>query len=405
MILVSYILIAIGVYLTIYVLYYVVLFVTYFFMRDREKQFVRPKVRFGIIIPAYNEELLLGRLLKSIKTQDYPIHMFDTIVVADNCTDATAQVASENGGIVLERFDKQLHGKGYAIKYALERVALAKYDAILIIDADSIIGSNTLASLNQAILEGNNVIQCYNGVANPDESWFTKLLHVSGTIENEIHHPAKQKLGLSSYLMGNGMCFSSKTLLKYGWDAFTVGEDWEYYAKLIQRGEAVLFAKEARVYHQESSSLKQATSQRIRWSSGRFAIAWKYGLPIFYRGLLEGSIRKMDASLPFILPNPSLGMNITITGFLLSFLLPIEMNKYGFVLWFSSLALVQFVIFIIGIMYTRNKFSNFCALFIAPLFLFWKMGIDFFSVLGLGRKNWVRTERRVQIPKQTIKLR
>jgi cellulose synthase/poly-beta-1,6-N-acetylglucosamine synthase-like glycosyltransferase len=394
-ILVSYILIAIGVYSTIHVLYHVLLFAVHFFMNDREVPLLPQKVRFGVIIPAYNEELFLGRLLRSINRQKYPIDMFKAIVVADNSTDRTAQVGLENNAIVLERFDRQRHGKGYAIRHALERIDLDQYDAIFIIDADSIIGSDVLERLNQVILGGSHVIQCYNGVANPDESWFTRLLDVSRTIGNEILQPAKEKLGLSSCLMGNGMCFSKKILLKYGWEAFTVGEDWEYYARLIEEGETVAFAHKARVYHQESSSLRQATSQRIRWSSGRFAIAWKYGFRILFRGLIEGNIRKIDASFPLIFPNPSLGMNITIAGFVLSLLLPIEMNKYGFILWFSSLALLQFVIFIIGIMYTHNKLKKFYSLFVAPLFLFWKMGIDFFAALGFGRKRWVRTERKI----------
>jgi cellulose synthase/poly-beta-1,6-N-acetylglucosamine synthase-like glycosyltransferase len=183
--------------------------------------------------------------------------------------------------------------------------------------------------------------------------------------------------------------------MKYGWDAFTVGEDWEYYAKLVRAGETVSFANKARVYHQESSSLKQATSQRMRWSSGRFAVAWKYGIGLFFRGLVERNIKKMDASLPLLFPNPSLGMNITVVGFILSLVIPAALNKHSFALWFSSLMLLQIIIFMVGILYTRDRLKNFLSLFAAPLFLIWKMGIDAFSALGLGRKKWVRTERKL----------
>lgn len=395
MILVVYILTVVGVYLTIYIFYWTMLFTVHFLARNNEMTFLPPKVRFGIIIPAHNEELFLGRLLKSINKQNYPSDMFKAVVVADNCTDRTAQIGVENNAMVLERFDCQHHGKGYAIKYALERIGLNSYDAIFIIDADSIIDNDLLTHLDKSFREGNNVIQCYNGVANPNESWFTRLLDVSRTIGNEIYHPAKQKLGLSSYLMGNGMCFSSDVLVRYGWDAFSVGEDWEYYAKLIHAGETVAFAKNARVYHQESSSLKQATSQRMRWSSGRFAVAGKYGIGLFFKGLKEINIKKMDASLPLLFPNPSLGMNITVVGLILSLFIPSAMNKYSYALWFSLLMLLQIVIFMVGILYTRDKSKNFLALFAAPIFLIWKMGVDAFSALGLGRKKWVRTERKL----------
>lgn len=395
MYLIHYILIALGAYLSAYIIYDLMLLAANFLIRDKDIPYAQPETRIGIVIPAHNEELLLKRLLISLQKQDYPWAMYKAIVIADNCEDNTARIGKENGAQVFERRDDRHRGKGYAIKFALERVDMKDYDALFIIDADSITGDDLLRQLDGALRRGAQIIQCYNGVANPDESWFTRLLDVSRTIGNEILLPAKQKLGLSSNLMGNGMCFSNKILMKYGWDAFTVGEDWEYYAKLIQAGETVAFANKARVFHQESSSLKQATSQRMRWSSGRFAVAGKFGVGLFFKGLKECSIKKMDASLPLLFPNPSLGMNITVVGLVLSFLLFFTKNEYHFISWFLLLALCQLIIFIIGIMYTRNKLKNFLSLFAAPLFLMWKIGIDFFSALGLGRKGWIRTQRKI----------
>lgn len=395
MIFLYYLLIIIGIYISIYIIYDTILFCTKFLVTDKDISFPSPKTRFGIVIPAHNEELFLDRLLKSINKQDYPAGMVQSIVVADNCSDHTAKIGIENGAQVLERRDDQHRGKGYAIKFALESIDMSGYDAIFIIDADSIIKNDLFTQLDKTLRNGNKIIQCYNGVANPGQSWFTRLLNVSRTVGNEILQPAKQKLGLSSNLMGNGMCFSSKILKKYGWDAFTVGEDWEYYAKLIQAGETVSFANKARVYHQESLSLKQATSQRMRWSSGRFAVAWKYGGSLFFRGLVEGNIRKMDASLPLLFPNPSLGINITIISFMVSLLLALVFHKFDFLVWFSLLVLLQIFIFMVGVLYTRDKFKNFLSLLAAPLFLIWKMAIDLLSVLGIGRKKWIRTERKI----------
>ena len=219
--------------------------------------------RFVFAIPAHNEELLLPRLLASIRNQDYPSERFDAIVVADNCTDGTANAARKLGGIVLERVDEARRGKGYAIKWAVDSIDLDKYDAVLIVDADCVISPNALRSLDGA-MQKDRVIQCYSGVANPDENWFTRLLDVSRTINNDIYSSAKQRLGLSTQLIGTGMCFPSRVLKRFGWDAFTVAEDCEYYALLVRNGETVGFCWDAKVLHQESSSLKQATSQRMR---------------------------------------------------------------------------------------------------------------------------------------------
>jgi cellulose synthase/poly-beta-1,6-N-acetylglucosamine synthase-like glycosyltransferase len=393
--LLSYTLFVIGAYISLYVFYDLILLFAHFLIKERGVLFHSPETRFGVIIPAHNEELLLSRVLQSVNNQDYPRSLFRYIVIADNCTDKTAEVAIANGALALRREDLQHVGKGYAIKFALESIDMDQYDAIFIVDADSVIKNDLLIQLDTALRRGQKIIQCYNGVANPDQSWFTRLLDVSRTIGNEIYHPAKHKLGLSSYLMGNGMCFSRSILLKYGWNAFSVGEDWEYYAKLIQAGEMIAFSNKARVFHQESSSLKQATSQRMRWSSGRFAVAWKYGSNLFCKGVLERDIKIIDASLPLIFPNPSLGINITMIGLILSFVLTVEKSQHDFILWFSSLALTQLLIFLVGILYTRNKWKNFLALFVAPLFLIWKMGIDLFSAMGMGKKRWIRTERKL----------
>jgi hypothetical protein len=132
----------------------------------------------------------------------------------------------------------------------------------------------------------------------------------------------------------------------------------------------------------------------MRWSSGRFEIVLKYGLKLFYRGLLERNLKKVEASFPLILPNPSLGMNITILFFALSFLVTPSLRSF-FNVWSLSLILIQAGIFMIGIAYTEKKFKKLLSIFIAPLFLGWKMGIDMLSVIGFGKKEWRRTERKL----------
>ena len=385
---------AVGIYLSLYVFYMVFLLVTNIVIKDKPKLGTSSETSFGIIIPAHNEELLLPKLLKSITEQNYSSDLFGVIVVADNCTDKTVDIASNFDVNILVRNDTEKLGKGYAIKYALDNMNINQYDAVLIVDADSTMQADALIHLDQTIKEGGKIIQCYNGVGNSDDSWFTRLLDVARTLGNEICEPAKKKLGLTSHLQGNGMCFHREIIQKYGWDAFSIGEDWEYYAKLVNNGERVVFQKDVKIYHQESTTLTQATSQRMRWSGGRFSIIFKYGVSIFFKGLIEINFKKIDASFPLILPNPSLGINITLLCFLLTLLLPFSMGKHFYILWFSLLAFMQFLLFVVAIMYTDNKFKNFLSLFIAPLFLVWKLGIDIFSILGMGRKKWVRTQRK-----------
>ena len=389
---VSLILVLAGVYLSGYVAYWAILLVNHFLSPQPSPAPGSLQTRFAIVVPAHNEELLLARLLESARAQDYLRPLFDVIVVADNCTDRTAAIAREHGATVLERIDETKRGKGYAIQWALESIDLGKYDAVLIVDADCTISPGSLRCLDGSIRE-KGVVQCYNGVGNPDQSWFTRLLDVSRTVSNRIYGPAKQRLGLACELTGTGMCFSTRILRTHRWDAFTVGEDWEYYAKLIQNGEIIGFDWNAKVYHEESSSLKQATSQRMRWSSGRFAVAWAYGSRLIARGIIDRNVVAFDAGLTLLFPNPSLGINITLASLACAFLATADRGS-ALIWWFSGLAVAQFGVFLVGVFHTQRKLSKFLAIFVAPVFLIWKMGIDLLSMLGFGRKKWVRTQRK-----------
>ena len=338
LIVISAALVLAGSYLSCYVAYWCILLATHLLSSARPSMAGARLTRFAIVIPAHNEELLLPRLLASIRDQDYPRERFDAVVVADNCTDGTADAARRMGSIVLERVDEARRGKGYALNWALNSLDLGSYDAVLVVDAD-FISPNALGSLDGA-MQKERVIQCYSGVGNPDESWFTRLLDVSRTLNNDIYSSAKQRLGLSTQLIGTGMCFSSPILKKFGWEAFTVGEDCEHYAALVSNGETVGFCWDAKVLHQESSSLKQATSQRMRWSSGRFAVAWRFGLGLLRQGIMERNLVKFDAGLGFLLPNPSLGMNVTLLCLVLA-LATLPGGGGALAAWFFLLALAQ----------------------------------------------------------------
>jgi 1,2-diacylglycerol 3-beta-glucosyltransferase len=389
------ILFILAIYLALYVLYSIFLVGTALMAGRREILIGSPKTGFSVIIPAHNEELLLPRLLDSLSKQNYPSYLVKAYVIADNCSDGTARIGRNSGAEVIERFSSDFRGKGYAIRYALESICSYEYDAVFIVDADSIVERNALRNLDLAVQNGKKVIQCYNGVANPEESWFTRLMDVSRAIGNEILGPAKEKIGLSSHLMGNGMCFVRDIISKYGWDAFTVGEDWEYSAKLVLQGERIAFVNKARVYHSESLNLKQATSQRLRWSSGRLAIARQYGSRLLFDGVRSGSLLKFDAALPLLFPNPSLGISLTILMFLICLIMPFDALKGFMIGWFGILGILQLAIFLTGLWYVKNRKKKVLAIFFAPIFLIWKSALDLLSVAGIGRKSWVRTERKL----------
>lgn len=160
-------------------------------------------------------------------------------------------------------------------------------------------------------------------------------------------------------------------------------------------GIPVGYSRQARVYHQESVDLRQASSQRLRWSGGRFEVLRRYGLRLFLRGLVRRDVRCLDASLPLVFPNPSLGMNLTLLGLLFSVGGLFLGASVLLTAWYVTLAVLQVGMFMVGVLYTQDRAANAASLVLAPLFLTWKMGVDVVSLCGIGRSEWRRTDRRV----------
>lgn len=389
------ILVSLLVYLTAATLY-VLVAVAYFVVREPRIIESTKFNRFAILVPAHNEELLISHLCENLLKINYPRQLYEIFIIADNCNDRTTECCRTYPINILSRNDLSRIGKGFALSWALERIGLEDFNAILMVDADTFVDSSVLEELNKSINRGEQVIQCYIKVPNRNESWFTQLLFVARMINGLLYHQAKYKLGLSSYLMGSGMCFESSLLRDKGWTAFSIGEDWEYYAQLIKERIKIGFAVRAEVFQQESRSLNQATSQRLRWSSGRFDVLKNLGFQLFLTGLIKRDWFILDASLPLIFPNYSLQINLTIITLVLCLFLPSSATTALLLALTVCLFFCQAMVFLAGIYLAGNYWEVGKAILHAPVFLVWKSVIDFLSVTGIyRRKKWVRTERHL----------
>lgn len=383
-------------YLVITGIYQLFLAVSYFLTQNKSESNQYTFNKFAVIVPAHNEELLIAQFCQSILSVDYNNTDYDVYIIADNCNDRTESICSEYSINVLARTDRIKRGKGYALEWALERISLDEYDAVIVLDADTTVDKSILSELNKMLNNGEQAIQCYIDVPNRHETWFTQLIYLSRTINDLLYHSAKNKLGLSSYLMGTGMCFHNTLLKKMKWGAYSLSEDWEYYAKLIQQGYRVAFAEKAIIRQMETSSLSQATTQRLRWSSGRFYVVKNIGLKLLVNGILGKNIIMADASLALLLPNWSLQVNLILLALIASVLLPSDTTQQ--IMLFTSLLLLifQMVMVFIGLLLVEKPLSVFMAIARAPAFLLWKLVIDIACVTGLYKgKEWIRTKRHL----------
>ena len=381
-------------YTTASVCYHLFLAVNYFFSKEQNLNGCARQHSFAIVIPAHNEELLIEKTCQNLSKIDYPPGKREIFLVADNCTDRTVEICARLPVTVWCRNDKERAGKGYALQWAFEQLDKHEFDAVLIVDADTTVETGILNELNTMLNAGSEVIQCYIKVPNRDESWLTQLIFVSRTINNLLYHFSKYKLGLSSYLMGSGMCFRTALLRELRWSAFSLAEDWEYFARIIERGKTVSFAVRAVVLQQESRSLRQATSQRLRWSKGRFDVVKDLGTRLLWQGIISRNWVMVDASLALLFPNWSLQVNLILFNLILSLMLPASSFKSVAVILCVGMLGSQGIIFLAGILLTGGCLRTVVAALMAPPFLLWKLTIDFVSLTGIYRgKEWIRTER------------
>ena len=140
-----------------------------------------PLKRFAFLIPAHNEEFVLPHLLESILQLEYPSSNYDIHVIADNCSDETARVATSYGAQAHIRYNQSLIGKGYALEWGLNEIRAAgqTYDAYIIVDADSTVSQNFLQVMQRLTNRGAKVIQAYYGVKDPGLSWNISLRYAA----------------------------------------------------------------------------------------------------------------------------------------------------------------------------------------------------------------------------------
>ncbi len=354
--------------------------------------------RFIFVIPAHNEELLIGRTLASLASLAYPTTLYRVCVVADNCSDGTARLAREGGATVYERHEANERGKGYALRWLLVRLEAEgltdSETALVFLDADSTVEPDFLSAAASALDAGAEIVQAYYGGANPDESWRAALRCVALAAMNYARPMGRQRLGLSVGLKGNGMIFGPGVVQSLGWKAFSRAEDAEMSASLLLAGRRVAFAPQARVWGVMASTARQARTQEMRWESGRLELIRRWGPPLL-RAWAADPLQRMallDGAFELAFPPISVvaGMGgLGVAGGI--GLADRRMTRLG------SLILAELGVYI-GASLVAAKVPGrvYRVLPLAPFFVLWKIGL-YGRALRRGRHEteWQRTPRGV----------
>ncbi|MGP0067892.1 MAG: glycosyltransferase family 2 protein [Isosphaeraceae bacterium] len=358
------------------------------------------RFRFLVVIPAHDEEDVIATTVLSAKAMRYPPGLFEILVLADNCTDRTAERAREAGARVLERFDATRKSKGFAIEFLIDNLRRSgefdELDAMVVVDADSTVAPNLLDIFARGLESGQDWIQCYDCVANADQSWRTRLMAYAFSLINGVLLEGQKALGLSGGLRGNGMCLSTRGLRRVPWKTGGLTEDIEYSWTVRIAGGRIGFDRRTAVYATMLSRGGSASAnQRRRWETGRSEARRKMLGPLL-RSPHLGWIEKTASVIELTMP--------TMTSLIFAYLLlscltysslrdVLERREYvlafviGFCQSIATLALAMLAAspFLLSMLPWRFARS----FLYLPYYAMWKLGV----ALRAGPARWVRTPR------------
>lgn len=322
------------------------------------------KHRFMIVIPAHNEEAVVGNLVDSIMKIDYPKELYDVYVIADNATDNTKSVAEEHGAIVYERNDPTKKTKGFALDWFItKQVPTFKkgYDAMIIFDADNVVDSEFLIYMNRSLCQGEKVVQGYRDIKNPTDSWISGGYAIFYWMMHRFFHLARYNIGLSPLLNGTAFMVNMELIKEKGWKTKTLTEDIEYSLLSVIQGQKLGWQTKAIVYDEQPTGFIQSWKQRERWTTGHLQCMKEYTGDLAKEAAKKKTMVNLDALL-YILGVPMflIAILLVLTNIVLYFtnqmgLTDLLINLF---LYFFTIFIMPFLGAIITVIFEKKSFKK-----------------------------------------------
>lgn len=264
----------------------------FFLLPRRTCPIAAPKTRFAVLIPARNEENVIGSIIESLRKQDYPIALFDVYVIPNNCSDDTAGAALRSGARILN-CRCAVSSKGEVLHDILDQLK-GRYDAYCVFDADNIVDPAFLSRMNDRVCAGAHAAKSRQIALNPYDSWISGCYDLYFANCNLLYSQPRDRLGLNAKLVGTGFMITDDLLRRMGgWNTVTLTEDTEFAAQCAILGERVHYVPEALTYDEQPLTFSLSLRQRRRWSAGVLSTAARY-IP---RLLTKPTPRRLDYAI------------------------------------------------------------------------------------------------------------
>lgn len=394
--LITGILLMMSLYIAGVTLYLLVLTVASYFFK--KKTGPAKSLSLAVVIPAHNEEDQIETTVEAVFRSSYPRHLYRVFVIADNCTDETAQVAAAKGVSVFERHDPEHRGKGQALDWFFSncKSAYSAFDAVLIMDADTQPDGQFLSEMSLSLAHPMvEVVQGCGGVSNAEANWRTALTSAAFAV-NHLRPAGRNRIGGTAGLRGNGMGFRTSVLERHGWPAYSIVEDAEFSLKLLLEGTIVHYNPDAIVSSEMPTQAVQAEKQRMRWEGAWLLMARSFMPPLLARFIRRPRIRYLDAVIGFLVPPFSLLVlsQLVVIGAASTIHIvagPILIFCLGVDLFYVLSGLIQ----------RRVSPAVWISLVSAPLFILWKLPL-YVKMLRQKGNAWERTKRQSELNKGTV---
>ena len=251
---------------------------------------------FLVLIPAYHEDAVIINTVKSFLQQDYPKDLYHLCVISDHM-DATTnnQLAALPITLLQPTFENS--SKAKALQYAISSIShqpSAIYDYVVILDADNIVTPDFLSRLSH-IAHPDIAIQCHRTAKNSDND-IASLDALSEEINNSIFRKGHNRIGMSSALIGSGMCFAYRWFKGNVTKLNTAVEDRELEALLMNQGIHIHYAEDILVMDEKVSNSDNFQRQRLRWMTGQVQALCQM-LPYIPKAIITGNINYIDKTI------------------------------------------------------------------------------------------------------------
>jgi len=347
-----------------------------------------------VVVPAHNEALQIGVTVENIRKCEYPPELLDIAVIADNCTDNTAEVAAMSGASVYPRNDPHKVGKGAALDWFLRGNAdrLQQFGGIVFVDADSCPDRHMFNALSQSLSSpGVDAVQGFNGVANPYDNWRTAINSAAFNVFNHLRMAGNEKVFGTAILKGLGMAFTPDLLMKFGWPANSVVEDLEFTIMLLERGHRVRYNPEAIITSEMAVNKKQADGQRRRWEGGRFALAMDM-VPKLFQRVIKGETKYLFILADLLIAPLALLVLLTLIIWLGTWMLLPAAIAFPTIVFCTILLYVAS-----GQLQRKAPLKLWIFLGTVPLYLLWKVAVYISMLVSPRNSVWKRTLRKTEL--------